>query len=91
MKRGWRFDHIMTKETKSRASADVGFIFIAYNLKRILNIIGLEELMKQLMVFGSFLSLLATQFIRKRLETLFLLLNYFFDKISYKSPETYYF
>jgi len=91
MKRGWGFDHIITKKTKSRASADVGFIFIAYNLKRILNIIGLEELMKQLMVFVSFLSLLATQFIRKKLETLFLLLNYFFDKISYKSPKTYYF
>ena len=29
-----------------RASSDVGFIFIAYNLKRIMNIIGLEQLME---------------------------------------------
>jgi transposase len=39
MKRQWGFDHIITKQTKLRASADVGFIFIAYNLTRIWNII----------------------------------------------------
>ena len=44
MKRGWGFDHIVTKRTMQRASADVGFIFIAYNLKRIMNIIGIEQL-----------------------------------------------
>jgi hypothetical protein len=46
MKRQWGFDHIMTKKTIKRASADVGFIFIAYNLKRIMNIIGLEKLIE---------------------------------------------
>ena len=45
MKRQWGFDHIMTKKTMKHASADVGFIFLAYNLKRILNIIGIEELL----------------------------------------------
>lgn len=40
IKRQWGFDHIMTKRTRARASADVGLIFIAYNLKRILNLIG---------------------------------------------------
>jgi len=45
MKRQWGFDHIMTKKTKGRASADVGFIFIAYNLRRIINIIGKAQLM----------------------------------------------
>jgi len=39
IKRQWGFDHITTKRTKQRASADVGFIFIAYNLKRIWNIL----------------------------------------------------
>jgi len=48
IKRGWGFDHIMTKKTKSRASSDVGFIFIAYNLKRIMNIIGVNELIKHI-------------------------------------------
>ena len=46
MKRAWGFDHIMTKKGKERASSDVGFIFIAYNLKRIINIIGIKELIE---------------------------------------------
>tara|TARA_R110002012_G_C11618898_1_gene608773 strand:- start:125 stop:1639 length:1515 start_codon:yes stop_codon:yes gene_type:complete len=39
IKRQWSFDHIITKKTMQRASADVGFMFIAYNLTRIWNII----------------------------------------------------
>ena len=39
MKRQWGFDHITTKRTKLRASADVGLIFIAYNLTRIWNLL----------------------------------------------------
>lgn len=46
IKRQWGFDHIMTKKTKKHASADVGFIFIAYNLRRIINIIGMARLME---------------------------------------------
>jgi transposase len=46
MKRAWGFDHIMTKKSKEHASADVGLIFIAYNLKRIMNIIGINQLME---------------------------------------------
>lgn len=38
------------------ASADVGLIFIAYNLKRILSIIGLEKLLEYLFfVYISFI------------------------------------
>jgi len=33
-------DHILSKNGKKQASADVGFIFIAYNLKRILSVMG---------------------------------------------------
>jgi len=51
MKRQWGFDHIMTKKSIKRASADVGFIFIAYNLKRIMNIIGLSTLIELLFNF----------------------------------------
>lgn len=40
IKRQWGFDHILSKKGKKRASADVGFIFIAYNLKRILCLMG---------------------------------------------------
>ncbi|GAA4952742.1 hypothetical protein GCM10023314_27850 [Algibacter agarivorans] len=35
IKRQWGFNYIATKRTKQRAGADVGFMFIAYNLKRI--------------------------------------------------------
>lgn len=44
IKRQWGFDHILSKKGKKRASADVGFIFIAYNLKRILNLMGKKGL-----------------------------------------------
>ena len=43
IKRQWGFDHVITKNSKQRASADVGFIFIAYNLKRIWNILKEAE------------------------------------------------
>ena len=39
IKRQWGFNYIMTKKTIKRASADVGFIFISYNLRRLLNIV----------------------------------------------------
>jgi hypothetical protein len=50
-KRQWGFDHIMTKKTKEGASADVGFIFIGYNLKRIMNIIRIDQLIKHNALF----------------------------------------
>ncbi|MDT0678647.1 transposase [Zunongwangia sp. F117] len=40
IKRQWGFDHILPKKGRKRASADVGLIFTAYNLKRILNLLG---------------------------------------------------
>lgn len=40
LKRQWGFSYILTKKGKKRASADVGLMFIAYNLRRIINIIG---------------------------------------------------
>ena len=48
IKRQWGFDHIMTKRTLKRAAADVGFIFVAYNFRRILNIVG-KKVFKELL------------------------------------------
>lgn len=45
IKRQWGFDYILTKKGMQRASADVGFIFIAYNLRRIINILGFKALL----------------------------------------------
>ena len=40
IKRQWGFDHIVTKKGIRVASADFGLMAIAYNLKRLINIIG---------------------------------------------------
>ena len=44
IKRQWDFYYIMTKKSIKHASADVGLIFTAYNLKRIFNLIDLNIL-----------------------------------------------
>lgn len=46
IKRQWGFSYILTKEGINRASSDVGFMFIAYNLRRIINILG-QNLLKE--------------------------------------------
>ena len=53
------FSYILTKKGKSRAGADVGLMFIAYNLRRIGNILSGEVLkeyvrMLVLSIFGIF-------------------------------------
>ena len=45
IKRQWDFYYIMTKKSIERASADVGIIFTAFNLRRIFNIIE-KDLLK---------------------------------------------
>ncbi len=58
IKRQWGFYYIMTKKGIKRASADVGFMFTVYNLRRIMNIIDKNILIK-------FLQDLAFLFLRK--------------------------
>jgi len=48
IKRQWGFSYILTKKGMNRASADVGFIMTAYNLRRIINIIGINTLKEYL-------------------------------------------
>jgi transposase len=48
IKRQWGFSYIMTKKSKQRAGGDVGLMFIAYNLRRMINILGKEALDKYL-------------------------------------------
>ncbi len=50
IKRQWGFNYILTKKGKERASADVGLMFVAYNIRRIMNILGKDELKKYLEV-----------------------------------------
>jgi len=44
IKRQWGFNYIITKKGMQSASSDFGFAMVAYNLKRLVNIIGLKEL-----------------------------------------------
>ena len=44
IKRQWDFYYIMTKKSIKHASADVGLIFTAYNLKRIFNLVDINML-----------------------------------------------
>ena len=54
IKRQWGFYYIMTKRGKKRASADVGLIFTAFNLRRILNILDQNLLKKFLRELARF-------------------------------------
>lgn len=62
IKRQWGFDHIMTKKTMKRASADVGLIFTCYNLRRIFNILDQNELKKFLRELGFYFCMLKSFF-----------------------------
>ncbi len=44
IKRQWGFNYIITKKYQHRAEADFGFTLVAYNLRRIINLVGWEVL-----------------------------------------------
>lgn len=48
IKRQWGFNYIITKRGMQKASSDFGFTMVAYNLKRLVNIIGSNELKQYL-------------------------------------------
>jgi hypothetical protein len=77
LKRQWGFSYILTKRGISRASSDVGFMFIAYNLRRIGNILSpnvLKEYLRILVLL--FLSKIHLYWIKKsHYETFFLRLS----------------
>jgi transposase len=53
LKRQWGFSYILTKKGLGRASSDVGLMFIAYNLKRIGNILTPDILKEYLRILVS--------------------------------------
>ena len=53
LKRQWGFSYILTKKGMNRASSDVGLMFIAYNLRRIGNILTRDRLMEYLRILLS--------------------------------------
>ena len=67
IKRQWGFSYVLTKKYHERASADIGFMMLAYNLRRLINIIGKEGLKEYLAGINSLYSLFLT--IGKRIGT----------------------
>lgn len=53
LKRQWGFSYILTKKGIKRAGCDVGFMFIAYNLRRIGNILTRDQLREYLRILVS--------------------------------------
>jgi len=53
IKRQWGFYYILTKKGIKRASADVGFMMVVYNLRRLMNILDKNVLKKFLKELGS--------------------------------------
>mgnify|MGYP002635873178 CR=1 FL=1 len=79
IKRQWGFSYILTKKYKQRAEADVGMMFIAYNLRRIINILGLETL--QVYLKALCLSFFAKTYATRQLIIRFKL-SYFFNNLE---------
>jgi len=67
IKRQWGFNYVLTKKEINRASADVGFMFIAYNLRRIVNILG-QNLLKEYLRILSPLFLAVPDFFRRKIN-----------------------
>jgi transposase len=64
IKRQWGFSYILSKKGINRASSDVGFMFIAYNLRRIGNILTLNVLKEYLRILASLFSTIIAFFRR---------------------------
>jgi transposase len=69
LKRQWGFSYILTKWGMNRAGADIGFMFITYNLRRILSILGKDQLMKHLKILV-LLFLTVSAFFRRKISRL---------------------
>ena len=91
IKRQWGFSYILTKKGIKRASADVGLMFAAYNLRRIFNLIDANVLKEYLRIlwlcflaifglFKSFLTNFKPRFFPK--PTFSFLLNLIFKPLN---------
>ncbi|NIV98745.1 IS1182 family transposase [Candidatus Saccharibacteria bacterium] len=69
IKRQWGYSYIITKKYIERAEADFGFVMTAYNLRRLISIVGVETLIKQL---GGFAFVFEVKTALKKLKSRFL-------------------
>ena len=81
IKRQWGFSYIITKKYLHRASADVGLMMTAYNLRRIMNIIGIMQFKEYLkMSLTLLLTTLGLKYLNRKV-----LKGFFFQVIICKS------
>jgi len=74
VKRQWGFYYITTKRSMKRASADVGLMFVAFNLRRLMNIIdkkAFKKFLQELAFFDSEI-LTTSKAIKAQIRYLFL-------------------
>ncbi len=69
IKRQWGFNYILTKKGMDRAGSDVGFMFIAYNLRRVISILGKNRLMEYLRILVP-VFLTVSAFIKRKTSSL---------------------
>ncbi len=86
IKRQWDFYYIMTKKSIKHATADVGLIFISYNLRRIFNILDQNLLKKYLKVLLSLIFTLTSYFKTFRLTIKSTLLDTKIQELDLKVP-----
>lgn len=91
IKRQWGFNYVLTKQGINRSSSDVGFMFIAYNLRRIINLIGFKSLIGYFERLGSIISYIMDRLaLNLRIFKQFYYLNKFWFQI-YNFPINAYF
>ena len=83
IKRQWGFSYILTKQGKERASSDVGFMFIAYNLRRLMNILSQNDIKEYLkaLVFSFFGKISVVKLKIRDFKVPEIFLNILFSKI----------
>jgi len=82
IKRQWDFYYIMTKKSIKHAQSDVGLMFTAFNLRRIINIIGISRLLevfKHFLLIFTLICLIVSKFYNKNLQ-----INYLRIIVSYQ-------
>ena len=84
IKRQWGYDHVMTKRTIERASADIGLIMSVYNLRRIFNILTFNELREILVKIAKKLNLIQLDLIYK-LRQMKVYANNFLEALTQES------
>ena len=91
IKRQWGFYYILTKKGMKRAEADVGLMLVAFNMRRLINIIGFDRLISYLISVFVFSDLKST--ILSHLNNLKFTMQNIISEIlhNFQSLKTHYF